>query len=566
MKSMIACLIAIVSLDAWAGQDLTCSENGAVVLFTNGVLTKRHEADTSIRAIRELHMDSEIDEKAKVKYELIYNRHEGILNDFTESLIQFIDQSKNSRDASAESLSSFLLGVDDPPEPIRAEIVANFKAAILRQEEVNTDELVNEYFWNLSQDKKILAISHSQGGFFVNRAYSAWSSNLEDWQKNTFATVQVATPVSSIIPQGVHRTYREDIIQLIPGSLWSNIGLTLHLPTAHGDHWFLEEFMHHGMLETYFRLEATRQALRQGIREAAQMLGPNCKGCYRGIAFERGNYHRNLDDSTAGFISLDAEVADTVYVTGEPEVCGRAKVHGSVVLMDQARIEDDAEIFDNTVIFGKARVFGKAKVFGTSLIQETAQIGGSTRFYGILGPRPIASFPEVHGAGLSRISPVIIGNSDIKDAVLYGDISANGAGLVMDYVEAGGVSSNISITGSPTIQRSMIAGPLSISGSPEIKNSYVAKASISDQAFVLGSLVSPVGWASISGSSQLIGSIIAQGSWAFESESISNMACGEHINPQNVHYVACLPFDHPDNFYFDQRSIVLPFPIIPTLP
>jgi hypothetical protein len=193
----------------------TCPDDAATttVFYVNGVNNDPKKAHDSQVALEEnLNAATQPD---CFTVALAYNHNELLFNDFFQSARQVLS-------LDAETLWDFWF------KPIIATIpfgekFADFTLSIdLASYVIDADlrKHVNDYKEEINNKRrKVVAVAHSQGNLYALQAYNLLSSV----EKNSFRTVSVATPASSVPGNGPHTTLFEDFIYLVPGALGPNV-------------------------------------------------------------------------------------------------------------------------------------------------------------------------------------------------------------------------------------------------------------------------------------------------------------------------------------------------------
>lgn len=229
LSILTAILIFIAfSFQTVFAQELTCSQNGTEVIYTNGILTTYNDAVHEVDAIREIGINYLIDPNENVGYTLAYNSNESATQDFFESAVQLIGQYSGS-DHQYQYYSEIFNGIANLTELLGVatdtEAVTEAISSLIQGEEAisplasDVDNAANKYVSYLRANKKVLAISHSQGGFFVNQAYQEARDKMgSDFNPKVFAAIEIATPTNQVLPRGTYRTWINDPIRFSPRS------------------------------------------------------------------------------------------------------------------------------------------------------------------------------------------------------------------------------------------------------------------------------------------------------------------------------------------------------------
>ncbi|MEK6628161.1 MAG: hypothetical protein AABY53_06005 [Bdellovibrionota bacterium] len=370
---------------------LTCSQNGTLVTFTNGVDTSRKDASQiHLEKVKRLLPNSDIDKKGNVEYSLTYNFSAGLALDLYESQVQKTAEFFGISFIQAARLYSglFTLPVVPIPEPLSLSaqiamrlIIAAFNYKI----EANYQETIDMHLsaWKdaFRDNKKIIAISHSQGGLFINDAYTQLMAEQPINKRSLFAMLQVATPASSIVasdkngkPMGSYLTNAEDFILSVPGRLNANIPLTEALKTEI----LAVDKRAHGFSEVYIKFFTV--LLKQDLKNVALLLGPNCCQMLDGTPDSLTTFI-NPDGSEGGlvgsFVSTGPYQDVDTYIGKDVIICGSVGLAGSQ-------------------IFGNVKIFGDY-LYHTGLLNLSTQTYGSgyiliTNRFSVLTPSSLVAF------------------------------------------------------------------------------------------------------------------------------------------------------------------------------
>jgi PKD repeat protein len=271
----------------------------------NGIHTKRSSAVADLEDLWSLNINNEpgliaLDSKKNVETELSYNQNVSFLLDIAESAVQklIIEKGVAKDDAWHIVYTALSLG------NLSIIPLANFNLALLdlldftlpslselsNQESVTSEYLKSVIKKNLSNNKKLLIVSHSQGGLFVNSAYSDLISQNPLYLpvnktfnelNGLYRNFQIATPASSVLMPGTHLTNVYDFIRTVPDSLTPNISFAF--PTLlQESRSLLERELNHSFSQTYLSQVGSLAVLRNKVSEVlvleASKLISNCVG------------------------------------------------------------------------------------------------------------------------------------------------------------------------------------------------------------------------------------------------------------------------------------------------
>jgi len=189
-----------------------CENVGSTIIYGNGVFTDEPTALLSMFKLRDtLKTHATIEEYSQLSFDLAYNRHEGYVSDLLEAMKQ-----KLRSDADEGSFTSIFTGalstsvkildfvtLDLIPDDFvnsLAEISGEFDPSVIT--DFDTLQHLSIYQSAIAKGQKVIVVPHSQGNFFVNRAYEA----LTEEEKKSFGIVSVANPDTKVNGEGVYST------------------------------------------------------------------------------------------------------------------------------------------------------------------------------------------------------------------------------------------------------------------------------------------------------------------------------------------------------------------------
>lgn len=315
----------------------TCSKNGTMVFYTNGVTTPRDKAQEALDLIESYNLNSQIDQApTKVSYQLAYNFTESMSRDFLEAAVQRFP-ARYLRELGVrnpyEAYQPYLNGAMSGPA------YSNEVSAIADKLLSLVDVWVSDYFNNVEYQKtvteikghyekafldgqRIFAISHSQGGLFMRDAFSLLS--YLDKQKY-FSGFQVATPINGAMAENFgHATHSKDrlinTVRSLFGALPANVEAPLIVNNGYEgmSDYVIDFVINHGMVTTYLHDATIKSQVVSKMVETAQKLESNCTsvGVYRpqdeGSArivnhLEPGEIVSNLIDFDLMTLGMDSE-------------------------------------------------------------------------------------------------------------------------------------------------------------------------------------------------------------------------------------------------------------------
>lgn len=194
-----------------AGTSCIEQEPGTVVVFGNGIMNTKTDAEDSRDRLKLLLLSTlPSEEFSKLKFKLAYNKSYGFLRDLYESAKQ-----KLGSDSTITSFWRWVGNWDAMPDALQdsaKELALRFDFST----QVAPEDLANHvafYRSSILEGNKVLVVSHSQGNFFANAAYSllfVGEGAISDVE--SFGIVSVATPASYVAGDGPYTTLVEDAV------------------------------------------------------------------------------------------------------------------------------------------------------------------------------------------------------------------------------------------------------------------------------------------------------------------------------------------------------------------
>jgi hypothetical protein len=212
------------------------------------------------------------------------------------------------------------------------------------QEEADVNKIVEKLTNHLNAKNKIILLSHSQGGFYSNKAYSNLSNLFltnPDFKK-FLHNFQLATPVSGITSsKQSYLTNKNDKIDLVPFSLEPNIAGIRTLHPKNEDE-YRDPFFHF-IPYTYYSDEYSKlkNCVNAGLVAAAVSFESNCtEQCVdeETNTIYPASRHINPNGTPGGIVSLLSTVDSSVHIDPTSVVCGRSTVRGNVFLWGNSRV------------------------------------------------------------------------------------------------------------------------------------------------------------------------------------------------------------------------------------
>lgn len=336
-------MFLIFSIQTSRAVDLTCSKDGTTILYVNGVDNSQKDAADSRDAVEKLKLNSSLDKKPDVLYRYCYNDSHGKKLDFIEATAQKLRELTGiSRDASYAAVTSYLNGGIALIPPLLKALLTfanldpdyvNYQQ-LVNYETQDTNELKNKIKQIMITDKrKLVIISHSQGNLFTNFAHDELMQENPDYVdlQKVLGNFQVASPASSVhIQKNDHLTNNQDFILNTPFSLSWNalLGSPLDTPPADPRPESDQEVCH-SFIDTYLsnkhpQLQVVRSAFVSRLTSLAKELESNCSlPPTADFSFQsRAHAPTNADPMTYDFdgsISTDEDVQDPSNPNPLPE-------------------------------------------------------------------------------------------------------------------------------------------------------------------------------------------------------------------------------------------------------
>ncbi|MGF1767392.1 hypothetical protein L4D06_08395 [Enterovibrio makurazakiensis] len=218
-SSFVALLLALFSVQTFASAPNTCKVEDYGLVFFNGVLTDKYEAQSNVLETRFALGINNSYNSEKLTYVLAYNETEkgdgfvGALRDFAETFEQRADeidvrlsdrwelfwlvlsgqQSSNIWDYLGDVLSSYLDLFAEVLTEQRHDVINKMLGFLYdNQAELETSQehkaLLDALMW---QGNKVVLLAHSQGNLFMNKAYEH-VKNVKAYSSGAVKAVHVA--------------------------------------------------------------------------------------------------------------------------------------------------------------------------------------------------------------------------------------------------------------------------------------------------------------------------------------------------------------------------------------
>ena len=441
------------------------------------------------------------------------------MTDVFEAVVQLIAQNLNVSQAIADGDYWPILDGNLDIGQALAGSVLKVIASTNGQTSVDINSIASEYidYQNEPDDgagTKFLAISHSQGGLFVNEAYQvALGMGLNP---NLFSALEIATPASGVSPQGFYVNYAGDKLiygaGLYPGIIGAAPANVPNLNLTYSPFVDFPSWLGHYFLTTYLaqnnEFAPVESAVINGIEQAALLLGPNCQGCANLTTGETqsGDYHVNPDGDLGGFVASTAHAEPTVFLSADSMICDTSQVLGSASITNQSFVMGAAVVADTTQV-SSSGILDSAIVFGSSIVTSGSSVAGNAvvQDSSLIGSIAMDTV-DMHGGAVASGSgypfldaPNLHGNAGIFDgSYISGNVSIFGSARTAYaniYTLSGGsvtIWDNASVFGY-TGQVTVVGGDIYISGDAIVDyGSYVSgSTSLSGIAKASGCIVVP---------------------------------------------------------------------------
>lgn len=555
MKTILFLLTLIFCLNVYA--EPTCSTKGTKIIYTNGVNTPRESAEFALDNIMALKIKSQVDKDPnKVTYVVEYNYTESIAKDFLESAVQrfpqsFLDGLKISKWEAFSRLKSgdltqlspaILLSLEEKLIEDTKNYIEN-RANIAKYQE-NLFAVRDSYKRTLESGVRVFAISHSQGGLFMNEAYELLGHADKD---KFFAGYQIATPVLdqpiALFDYSTHdKDFVINVVRASLGALPPNMTTPLFINnTYNSTEDYFDFILNHGISTTYLYDSTLKPQIVLKLGEVAGMLRSNCAPVITSLdstadlqnslkinfnaSVEPSDpshiYQWDFGDTTSessgsttshtyenpGIYNVKLIVTDSGGASSEAKtisvevkastVLGCNNVPGSYFQNNpNVFIANTAEVSQSASMSGKIEVCGDSKVLGSTSIISNG--GGKVKIEGTA---------VLENANISLLSSSSNINNLITiggNAVISGSISASSSDP----------SKNVQLTINSNIagRLEISDGILNVDEGTTIANSGIVRVSTGQMTIKGSNTIS--GIVSVSGSGQLIleGSNIISGS------------------------------------------------------
>lgn len=480
MKTIIVMMLWTYSaISSEVFNSLSCSQKtrGTQIYFINGVLTSEFGkmSASNITQIIKNRVESRdfkkrIDQNEKVFIEYIYNNSEEFGLDFIQAAAQKIAETGEFPHARTIGRFLFKSGKACLSSPmICSGIIVSIGGLLAKQAYISNEDLrqmADLIQFHLSNNYKVIVISHSQGNLYANLIYTELLRRgvSTDSLNKYFGNLQIASVASSMKAKN-NRLFsaREDMLvsnvrKEFPTTIKSNYSFINSPPSI--------DFLKHGMIESYLSDEVFAVGPKQGkgttsrkasdvflenLEEVAWMLANNDEDCCNG---KDGRFYRKNYDSEPekGFLEKTVQVEKGVKleIDKDSQICGFVNIHSSSPNFKIKLI--------NSTVNGWAPIDLKGNLFfkftdvsSNYVPDKTLRIEGNTE-------QPLTFDNNSEVAGNLNIS----GSFIAENAKIYG--TGNLKGSLFNRVAAG-----INTWYPPRIENATISGESDIKGFYTIK-------------------------------------------------------------------------------------------------
>lgn len=514
MKNIFLLIVILSCSFSAFSNEVTCSVNGTTVLFVNGIRNDSSHVSVS-RAKLKYHLSPisyKIDRNSIVEFDASINTSIDLVSDVLEAGAHSIESISNGLITFETAFTTLYKIWFSLPKnaAVDSDIIDTYYLEnherlnkLLEIEQLDVINLTSKIKEHIDLNRKVLIISHSQGNFFANKALLQLKERTDfDYEKykGIIGNIRVASPESKVVATYITLVQNSaDAILKIPGAPNSNY--LLYVP--HID-WDIRSSAqdkkdNHSFVETYMfdlakpgdaaynenqSLIGLRKRTIKAITDTAAKLKPHplCPYCTdtslnRDFELER---RFNLDGTLGGYVSTEAYVESSVYLSPTSVVCGEAVVINSAKILDDAIVEGRSIIYESATISGNAIVSDDALVGGNAVIEGDSIILNKSS---ILDNSRISENAIVLNTSQILGDSQIAGNATVLDSVMTsGPISISGnaiiKGLTMVFGQAS-IGENAFVSGS-YVQNAKVMGSSAIFG-----NGYVSGGEIRDTAVIL---------------------------------------------------------------------------------
>lgn len=420
-------------------RSLSCSRAGTVIIYVNGVWNSDKELNESLIAIRQIVIGKEelFDSSTQVFFDSSYNTSENKWRDLTQLLRQKLAQEKRFTTFEIDRLVAFyLFRTEDFISAVGVDFwrkVEGIKLKLMAEEDYNssidTSRLASKISGHLSTGRKVIVVTHSQGGIYANMAYELLlergvSKALLD---SSYGNLQIGSVAVSIKAKNQkHITHDRDYAIGLLREGGKNVLRSNYVSISPCP---LSDFLCHELLKTYLAPTVFARGAKQGIgnvarsfqnifidtlQELAWTLGNNDSQCCDG---RDGRYYRKdyASEPQPGFIgaSVIIPLGYDLEMDASSQVCGEVRFL-------QSGEGSDRIVLEGSLINGESSI----EVSGNVFLSQT-----------VLNPFESGQILEISGAESGLVfmertllagSPKISGSLIISDVNIYGNGSIQG--------------------------------------------------------------------------------------------------------------------------------------------
>lgn len=354
------------TINVFAGKShLTCSKNGTVLFYINGVGLKDDDKSFSSNTniVTQQVIKSNVDSKSTIISNYMPNRSEGILKDVSEAYFLYMNSTKISEANPTLKADAYKLFVSyftsnrvkfklmcAAKESLRKYCNEIKKIAALKEKSATVKDLrlfTEKTIDFLNENRKVIFVTHSSGALFADRIRDVLAEH-PSYKKNMVSHVALARPLSA------ERTKNRYDIVFNTDSLInyirknnldapdSNVDLIGDCPNNEPmplpdtdiivrNHEF-SCYIGQNLVEgKQFFPKTNMTALEyvaDSIYRVASELGNNDELCCNKSAY--GKLWINEDDSLGGFVSDNTKIQYNVILEPGSQICGKGTIKGRV--------------------------------------------------------------------------------------------------------------------------------------------------------------------------------------------------------------------------------------------
>ena len=436
MKFIISLFFLItMSLDAVAQEkSLSCSKNGTVLFYINGINVGKTDFDEDLDRLFEtiVSLETKFDNQGSVSVTGEHNSSEGFTLDYIQLVRQKLEgQKKYSNSDIVELISLYFHSRIEFIRSIGEEIYDEIRRDMFL--ELNSGETISQNDIKvmaikirnfLNQNKKVIVVSHSQGNIYANYVYDELLNigvPAEALNKY-YGNLQVGSAARSLKAKNAKVYSLKDDIALnwLSGTsprpvLDQKYRVSLHTPSS----LYCVLNYCHGFASTYQSSsmevvgpkqgasgEVTRKSVdvfRENLEEVAWMLANNDDNCCDGR--EGRFYRKDYSSPASGFVENTVDIASRANITisESAQLCGELKIRNPINYNSNIYIRGNSEIHANYPIL----IYGNIDFLNSVITNYTHQSGAEFNGGNEYGLKFANSL--IHGGG--KISGDMWGNS-----------------------------------------------------------------------------------------------------------------------------------------------------------